>query len=129
MCTRTSWMCSELQALYSLCMYNHAQPRLLWKILFSEWLTVIFLHNAGFSWATDNFLKKKKTFLKYYSLCSKPATVHFRTDLMIDFPEQNSLFSNLVAKCLFLENTCFPGIINHTLLGSNQLLSLFSHPF
>ena len=58
--------------------------------------------------------------LKHNSLCSKIATVHFRTELMIDFPDQNSPFSNLVGKCLLLENACFPGIINHTLLGSNQ---------
>lgn len=43
-----------------------------------------------------------------------------RTELMIDFPEQSFSFSDLVAKCLLLENACFPGIINHTLLGSNQ---------
>lgn len=73
--------------------------------------------------------KKIRNFLKNYSLHSKIATVHFRTELMIDSPEQNSPFSNLVAKCLLLENACFPGIINHTLLGSNQLHSLFSQPF
>lgn len=67
--------------------------------------------------------------LKHYSLCSKITIVHFRTELMIDFPEQNSPFGNLAAKYLLLENACFPGIINHTLLGSNQLHSLFSHPF
>ena len=50
----------------------------------------------------------------------KNSTVHFRTELMIDFLDQNSPCSNLVGKCLLLENACFPGIINHTLLGSNQ---------
>lgn len=114
-----SWTCSEHQVLYILCMCNHT-AQVIMKIF-------IFRVISFFSWATD--ISGKKISLKHYSLCSKIAIVHFRTELMIGFPELNSLFSNLVAKCLLLENACFPGIINHTLLGGNQLHSLFSHPF
>lgn len=45
--------------------------------------------------------------------------IYSKTELMLTFPKQSCLFSDLVAECLLWENACFSGIINHTLLGGN----------